>query len=126
PIHISRAYAVSLSTAQLAGVFVILLLTWTNMRGIQYGRVIQNVFTTSKIAALSGVIAVGFIAGRNSPRLAANFSSMWTPAGYTPVAAGLGPDTAFGLFVALCVAQVGSLFSADAWNNITFTAGEVK
>jgi len=125
PIHISRAYAVSLSTAQLAGVFVILLLTWTNMRGIQYGRVIQNVFTTSKIAALSGVIAVGFIAGCNSPRLAANFS-MWTPAGYTPVAAGLGPDTAFGLFVALCVAQVGSLFSADAWNNITFTAGEVK
>jgi APA family basic amino acid/polyamine antiporter len=126
PIHISRAYAVSLSTAQLAGVLVILLLTLTNMRGIQYGRVIQNVFTTSKIAALSGVIAVGFIAGRNAPGFAANFSSMWTPSGYTPVAPGLGPDTAFGLFVALCVAQVGSLFAADAWNNITFTAGEVK
>ncbi len=126
PIHISRAYAVSLSTAQLAGVFVILLLTWTNMRGIQYGRVIQNVFTTSKIAALSGVIAVGFIVGRNFPGLAANFSSMWIPVGCTPVVPGLGPDTAFGLFVALCVAQVGSLFAADAWNNVTFTAGEVK
>jgi APA family basic amino acid/polyamine antiporter len=55
-----------------------------------------------------------------------NFTNLWTPQGYTPVAPGLTPETLLGLIVALCVAQVGSLFAADAWNNITFTAGEVK
>jgi len=48
------------------------------------------------------------------------------PRGFTPSAPGLTPETMFGLLVALCVAQTGSLFSADAWNNITFTAGEVR
>ena len=56
----------------------------------------------------------------------ANFSDFWSPRGVTPIAAGLSAATAFGLFVALCVSQVGSLFSSDAWNNITFTAGEVR
>jgi APA family basic amino acid/polyamine antiporter len=51
---------------------------------------------------------------------------MWQPRGYTPVAPGLTPETLFGLIAALCIAQVGSLFSADGWNSITFTAGEVK
>jgi APA family basic amino acid/polyamine antiporter len=51
---------------------------------------------------------------------------MWKPQGYTPVAPGLTPETVFGLIAALCIAQVGSLFSSDGWNNITFTAGEVK
>lgn len=51
---------------------------------------------------------------------------MWAPHGYIPTAPGLSPETMFGLFVAVCVAQAGSLFAADAWNNITFTAGEVK
>jgi APA family basic amino acid/polyamine antiporter len=51
---------------------------------------------------------------------------MWSPHGFTPVAPGINPETIFGLFVAICVAQVGSLFAADAWNNVTFTAGEVK
>ena len=51
---------------------------------------------------------------------------MWVPSGYVPIAAGISAATGYGLFVALCVSQVGSLFAADAWNNITFTAGEVK
>ena len=58
--------------------------------------------------------------------MAANFGDFWTPRGHVDIVPGLSAATAFGLFVALCVAQTGSLFSSDAWNNITFTAGEVK
>ena len=59
-------------------------------------------------------------------RSSANFGDMWTPRGQVDIVPGLSAATAFGLFVGLCVAQTGSLFSSDAWNNITFTAGEVK
>jgi APA family basic amino acid/polyamine antiporter len=126
PVHISNTYAVSLSTAQLVGILLIGLLTWTNARGIQYGKIIQNVFTTSKIAALLAVIGLGIFAGWSAVAVKANFAHPWTPQGFTPVVPGLSPETVFGLFVAIAVAQVGSLFAADAWNNITFTAGEVR
>ena len=58
--------------------------------------------------------------------MADNFGNLWTPRGTVDIVPGLTALTAFGLFVAICVSQTGSLFSADAWNNITFTAGEVK
>ncbi len=64
--------------------------------------------------------------GWNAEAVAANFGDFWTPRGNVDIATGLSAATAFGLFVGLCVAQTGSLFSSDAWNNITFTAGEVK
>ncbi len=124
PIHILRGYALSLSSAQLGGVLLIAVLTWANVLGINYGKAIQNIFTSAKLAALFGVIVLGLIAWIVSSH--SNFSDAWTPRGYTPVAPGLGPNTLFGLVAALCVAQVGSLFSADGWNGITFTAGEVK
>jgi len=126
PLHVSTGYAVSLSTAQLVGVLLIALLTWTNTRGLQYGRIIQNIFTTAKTGALAGLILLGLLAGWNAGAVHANFSDLWTPRGYVDIAEGLSAATAFGLFVALCVSQTGSLFSADAWNNITFTAGEVR
>src|SRR4051812_24524257 len=116
----------SLSTAQLVGVLLIALLSWTNNRGVRYGRIVQNTFTSAKLGALFAVIVVGVFIGRNALATHANFGDMWTPRGFTPVAPGLTPETGFGLFVAMCIAQVGSLFSADAWNNITFTAGEVR
>jgi APA family basic amino acid/polyamine antiporter len=72
------------------------------------------------------LIAVGLLAGWNATATGANFGDLWTPRGLTPVVPGLTATTALGLFVALCVAQTGSLFSSDAWHNITFTAGEVK
>jgi len=125
PVHISSGYALSLSTAQLVGALVILFLTWTNARGVNYGKNIQNVFTCAKLGALAGVVILGVVAW-HSAALKANFSNLWSPRGFTPVAPGLTPETIFGLLVALCVAQTGSLFSADAWNNITFTAGEVR
>jgi APA family basic amino acid/polyamine antiporter len=124
PIHLSRGYAVSLSTTQLVGILMIALLTWTNTRGLEYGRIVQNIFTTAKTGALAGLILVGLLAGWN--HVADNFGHLWQQRHAVGVAVGAGGAGAFALFVAICVAQTGSLFSADAWNNITFTAGEVK
>jgi APA family basic amino acid/polyamine antiporter len=126
PVHLSTGYAVSLSTAQLVGILLIALLTWTNTRGLKYGKVIQNIFTTTKTGALIALIVAGTLIGRNAAAVTANFGDLWTPRGFEPIAPGVSVISAFGIFVALCVAQTGSLFSADAWNNITFTAGEVK
>jgi len=126
PIHITSTYAISLSSAQLVGVLLIVLLSWSNARGIQYGKILQNVFTTAKLGSLLGVICVGLLLGWNATAVHANFGNLWAPRGFTLIAPGLSPETGFGLFVAICVAQVGSMFAADAWNNITFAAGEVK
>jgi APA family basic amino acid/polyamine antiporter len=126
PIHLSTGYALSLSTTQLVALVLIALLTWTNTRGLEYGKIIQNVFTTAKTGALLGLIVVGVLLGWNHTAVADNFGNLWTPRGTVEIVPGLTAVTAFGLFVAVCVSQTGSLFSADAWNNITFTAGEVK
>ncbi|HKE85502.1 MAG TPA: amino acid permease [Vicinamibacterales bacterium] len=126
PIHVSTGYAFSLSTVQLLGILMVALLTWTNTRGLDWGKLIQNTFTTTKTGALLALIAVGLLFGWNAGAVGPNFGDLWTPRGVTELAPGLTATTGFGVFVALCVAQVGSLFSADAWNNITFTAGEVK
>ena len=81
PIHLSTGYAVSLSTAQLVGLVLIALLTWTNTRGLDYGKIIQNVFTTAKTGALAALIAIGLVAGWNALAVDANFGDLWTPRG---------------------------------------------
>src|SRR2546430_13570276 len=127
PIAISKNYAISLSTAQLVGVLLIVLLTFMNTRGLKLGKLAQNTFTTAKLAALFGLIVLGLLIGSRSGALTANFSNLWRVRGsLDDFGGGLTAITTFGLFVGICVAQTGSLFSADAWNNITFTAGEVK
>jgi APA family basic amino acid/polyamine antiporter len=126
PVHLSTGYALSLSTAQVVAIALIALLTWTNTRGIDYGRIIQNVFTVAKTGALVALIGAGLLIGWNHAAVSANFGDFWTPRGQVDNVPGLSAATAFALFVALSVAQSGSLFSSDAWNNITFTAGEVK
>ena len=126
PVHLSAGYALSLSTTQLVGIMMIALLTWTNTRGLEYGRIVQNIFTTAKTGALVGLIVVGVLLGWNHTAVADNFGDLWARRGAVDIAPGLTVMTTFGLFVAICVSQTGSLFSADAWNNITFTAGEVK
>jgi APA family basic amino acid/polyamine antiporter len=126
PVHLTRGYAVSLSTAQMVGVLLIGLLTWTNTRGLAYGRTVQNVFTTAKTGALIGLIAAALLLGWNEAAVSDNFGNLWTPRPGSGNASPVAITSAFGLLVALCLAQTGSLFSADAWNNITFTAGEVR
>src|SRR5919197_5588339 len=120
-------YAVSLSTAQFLGLAMIALLTFMNTRGLNLGKWVQNIFTTAKTGALIALIVLGIIVGIRSGAGAENFRDFWTlRGGLQEVGAGLTAATAFGLFVGICVAQTNSLFSADAWNNITFIAGEVR
>jgi basic amino acid/polyamine antiporter, APA family len=133
PINLSSGYALSLSYQQLAAVLVVAVLTLINTRGLQLGKIIQNVFTSTKTLSLVALILVGLLVGRNAEAIRANFSDMWTPRGVSPIRPDLSvlPTVVataggLGLFIAFCVAQVGSLFAADSWNNITFTAGEVR
>jgi len=125
PIHLSSGYAISLSTGQLVAILVIALLTWTNSRGVKYGKILQNLFTSAKIASLAGLILLGIVFAKHDA-LAANFGNLWTPHDVTPLTASLNALTSFGLFAAICVSQSGSLFAADSWHDITFAAGEVK
>src|SRR5213596_1041803 len=119
-------YALSLSTAQLVGLALIGFLTFTNTRGLEVGKLIQNVFTTAKTGALIALVLLGIIVVVKSGAGTENFRDLWTIRGnLQEVGAGLTAAATFGLFVGICVAQTNSLFSADAWNNITFTAGEV-
>src|SRR5438034_2887119 len=127
PIRITSGYAISLSTAQLVGVLMIILLTFMNTRGLKLGKLVQNVFTITKTGSLIALILLGVFLGWNANAVHLNFGNLWHVGGkLQEVGRGLTAAAPFGLFVGICVAQTNSLFSADAWNNITFTAGEVK
>jgi basic amino acid/polyamine antiporter, APA family len=126
PMHISSRYAISLSTAQALAIGVIALLTLTNSRGLRYGKIVQNTFTVAKMGALAALIVLGLTMGANSAAIHANFYHAWTPQPSVALASGLTAITAAGLFVAVCISQTGSLFSADSWHDITFVAAEVK
>ena len=125
---------IGVNTANLTGVFVVFFLAIANVFGVRLGSLIQNVFTSAKALSLAALILVAFTVGRNATAWAANFgpgwSEFWKNAGWSslhPVQVGVGgPIVLVNLAVILAVVQVGSLFSADSWNNITFTAGEVK
>ena len=125
PIHISSQYAISLSTAQLVAIAVIALLTWTNSRGLEYGKIVQNLFTSAKTLALAALIVAGLFLGWNALAVKANFTGMFALGAYDP-SLGVAAASFYGLIVALCVAQSGSLFSADSWHDITIVAGEVR
>ena len=95
-------YALSLSTAQFVGLVMIALLTFMNTRGLKLGKIVQNIFTTAKTAALIALIVLGLIVGLRSHAGAANFSDFWTLRGnLQDVGAGLSAATAFGLFVGI-------------------------
>jgi basic amino acid/polyamine antiporter, APA family len=124
---------IGLNTANLSAILVITLLTLLNTFGVKMGAVVQNVFTSAKVLALAAVVLVGVLA-KNSVAVAANFGAgwqhFWTGAGWHTLHAvqvGVGGPTAYvGLLTMVAVVQVGSLFSSDAWNNVTFTAGEIR
>jgi basic amino acid/polyamine antiporter, APA family len=104
-----------LTTQQLLAIAVIVFLTASNTRGIRTGAIVQNVFTFAKVGALVGLIGFGFLVGRNSAAVASNFHEFFRGAGWS-----------FETVRLVGVAMVGALFSSDAWNNVTFTAGEVR
>ena len=128
-----NGYAVSLSTQQLLAVVMILFLTFINTRGLQTGKIIQNTFTFTKTAALVGLIVIGLFIGWNGASAA--YTSSWWKSwenGWQPTAAQVWFEpTSQGLVVLALVmllgrAMVGPLFAQSAWNNVTFTAGEVR
>ncbi len=104
-----------LTTQELLAIVVVLLLSWSNTQGIRTGAVVQNVFTFAKTAALLGLIGFGFWAGSNAQAVQRNFTGFWSGTGWN-----------FNTVRLVGVAMVGALFSSDAWNNVTFTAAEVR
>ena len=126
PIALGSHYALSLSTAQLVAIVVIVALAIGNGLGLKYGKIITNVFTVAKLGALAALVLLGLTVCANPAALHANFDHPWAVQGVTSLAEGLTAYTGFGMVVALCISQTGSLFSADSWHDITFVAGEVK
>ena len=118
----------NISAAQIVAIASIALLTYINTRGVRQGKLVQNIFTITKTLALIGLIILGIMIGRNVMAMHLNFADFWN-ASWTHVAGGKivlieslsGPM----LLAAIGVATVGSLFSSDAWYDITFAAGEV-
>src|SRR5207302_5381718 len=121
---------VGINTQNLIAILLVIFLSVVNIFGLKTGAAIQNIFTAAKVSALLGLAVFGFALGRNAQAVAANFGNFWRNAGLGAqhaVQVGVGgPIVMVGTLTILAVAQVGSLFSADAWNNVTFTAGEVK
>jgi basic amino acid/polyamine antiporter, APA family len=122
---------IGLNTQNLVAIAIIVLLSTVNIFGVKTGAIVQVVFTTAKVAGLLGLILLGVWAGSTAQGLHANFgANFWLHAGLGAlhrIPVGVSGATALvGTITVIAVAQVGSLFSADAWNNVTFTAGEVR
>ena len=129
---------IGLNTANLAAIAIITLLTILNTFGVKLGATVQNIFTSAKVLALMAVVLVGVVAHK-AVALAANFGAGWhnfwagaAPSGQHAITVGsFWPGThdfpaIVTAITAVAIVQVGSLFSSDAWNNVTFTAGEIK
>ena len=123
-----EVFGLRISAAQVLAIACIALLTFVNSRGLREGKIVQNVFTIAKTVALIGLILLGIIVGRNAHAIDANLANFWS-ATWTHIADGkivsVESLSGFMLLAAIGASMVGSLFSSDAWNNITFTAGEV-
>lgn len=125
---------IGFNTVNLTAIAIVVLLSTVNVFGIRSGALVQNIFTTAKVASLVGLVVLGVLVGRNAGAIAANFgtnfANFWKGAGLHTLHAvqvGVGgPIAMVGIFAIVAVVQTGSLFSADAWNNVTFTAGEVR
>lgn len=114
--------------AQYLALSVVIFLTWLNSRGIKQGKWVQRIFTFTKIAALIGVVGIGLYFAFTHNVLAENFNDMWSASSYNGLAMPANWESLTGMAVlfALGTAMLGSLFSTDAWNNVTFIAGEIE
>ena len=129
PISLGGGYALSLSTQQLVAVVLITSLTWTNTRGLEIGKLVQNVFTFAKTAALAAVVLIGLVFGWTA--LSAARSSAWWNSwanGWSPQIAQPGFTLTGGLAIALLFGKsmVGPVFAQTAWTNVTFVGSEVR
>jgi APA family basic amino acid/polyamine antiporter len=111
----SAAIRLGLTPQRLAGLVTVWLLTWVNLRGVREGKFVQTSLTVVKTGALALLIILGFTIGRNATAIMANFGKSFTA----------GPSWSTAFVLAAGAAMVGSLFSSDAWNNVTFAAAEV-
>ncbi len=120
-----------INTANLCGILITLLLTAVNIFGVRLGALVQNIFTTAKTLALMALVCFGVALGRNHAAIEANFAHghFWQHMGLGslhPLTLADGGVAMVSVVTILAVVQTGSLFSADAWNNVTYTAGEVR
>jgi basic amino acid/polyamine antiporter, APA family len=128
PISLGH-YAISLSTEQLVAIGLIALLTWTNTRGLEVGKIVQNTFTFAKTAALAAVVVIGLSLGwnANSAALRSAWWDSWAN-GWSPQIAQPGFTFVGGLALALLFGRsmVGPLFAQTAWTNVTFIGSEIR
>lgn len=118
----------SFQYAHLLSIALILLLTYVNTRGVKEGKLIQTTFTIAKLSALFGLIIFGFLLA-SGEGWNANWADGWTMKNLLPTdGSGVTVSEVVGLGVlsAIAASMVGSIFSSDAWNNVTFIAGEIK
>lgn len=113
-----------INSTMVIAIAMISFLTWLNTRGIVTGKTVQNIFSSTKVIALFGFIAVGFLATKNINSLEINKEVFWQANRFTPDNQ-IIPLVGFALIAAIGTALVGSLFSADAWYNVTYISGEV-
>jgi APA family basic amino acid/polyamine antiporter len=122
-------YAVSLSTEQLVAIVLIALLTWTNTRGLEVGKIVQNTFTFAKTAALAAVVMIGLSLGwkANSAALMSAWWDSWAN-GWSAKVAQPGFTFVGGLALVLLFGKsmVGPLFAQTAWTNVTFIGSEIR
>ncbi|OKL39810.1 APC family permease [Pontibacter flavimaris] len=115
-----RLGGLEFTSVQLLTIVSIIFLTYVNSNGVKSGKLIQNIFGSTKLIALFGLIIFGLLFGVNDAAVAANFSDFWGPSGSaSPVPTGTVLVSALGM------AMVGALFSADSWNNIGFSGDEI-
>lgn len=129
PLTFFKREAFTISTGQFVAVAMIVFLTALNFFGIGMGRLVQNIFTVAKTLGLVLLIMVGLTVAANADVIAENVADPWSGITETKQFAEVSkfaPVTSVAVVLVLCGAMVGPLFSSDAWNNITFVAGEVK
>ena len=111
--------------AQVLSIVTIILLTYINTKGVQSGKIIQSTFTITKLASLFGLIGFGFLLASKASIWDANWANEWE---MKTIASDNSTTPIFGVAIlgAIAASMVGSIFSSDAWNNVTFIAGEIK
>ncbi len=119
---------IKISAAQIVAIISIVLLTYINTRGIQNGKIIQTVFTLAKLLSLFGLIIFGFLLGAKQEIWNANWENAWTAMSMHQADGQTVTTllTGMAFLGAVAVSMKGSLFSSDAWNNVTFIAAEIK